>query len=252
VKDPTCAITRGTTYDNRANLADKFFRDTVSRYEGTRLGRQELYADILSDNPDALFKASQIDALRVRLDRCPLPFRRIVIGVDPPVSTGESADECGIIVAGLGQDGHAYVLADNSSRGEHPNAWARRVLKAYALWQADRIIVEVNQGGAMVRNTLEQANKQFMNLPVLTIRETHAYKGKVLRAEPVSTLYEQGRVHHVGNFGQLEDQMTNFTIDFDPKTAGYSPDRLDALVYAINDLVVQAGMPGGIGRMRMR
>jgi phage terminase large subunit-like protein len=114
VKDPTCAIPRGTTYDNRANLAAKFFKDTVARYEGTRLGRQELYADILSDNPDALWQYTQLDALRVQLENCP-PFNRIVVAVDPPGSTGEAADECGIIVAGLGDNGHGYVLAEYRS-----------------------------------------------------------------------------------------------------------------------------------------
>ena len=125
------------------------------------------------------------------------------------------------------------------------------MLRAYALWNANQIIVEVNQGGAMVRSTLEQANAQYDKLWALPIVEVHAKIGKRARAEPVSTLYEQGRVHHVGNFGQLEDQMCNFTIDFDPKTAGYSPDRLDAMVYAMHALIVSAGVPGGIGRVRM-
>ena len=174
-----------------------------------------------------------------------------MVAVDPPASTGEDADECGIIVADLGEDGHGYVLADCSSKGDAPIVWAKKVLRAYALWNANQIIVEVNQGGAMVRSTLEQANAQYDKLWALPIVEVHAKIGKRARAEPVSTLYEQGRVHHVGNFGQLEDQMCNFTIDFDPKTAGYSPDRLDAMVYAMHALIVSAGVPGGIGRVRM-
>jgi phage terminase large subunit-like protein len=143
------------------------------------------------------------------------------------------------------------VLADCSSKGDAPNAWARKVLRAYQLHNASAIVVEVNQGGNMVREVIEQTNRQTLQLPVLSIREVRAKHGKVARAEPVSALYEQGRVHHVGNFGQLEDQMCNFTIDFDPKTAGYSPDRLDAMVYAMHDLIVSAGVPGSVGRMRI-
>jgi phage terminase large subunit-like protein len=258
VKDPMCAVTRGTTYDNKANLAPKFFEDTVKRYEGTRLARQELMADILTDNPDALFTYTQLDRLRVRhLDECSLPFRRVVVAVDPPMSTGDvtkgvEPDECGIIVAGLGDNGHAYVLDDRSSRGDPPSTWARKVLDAYWLWNANCIVVEVNQGGNLVREVIEQANRQYKRLPVLPIREVHAKPSKVTRAEPVEMLYQQGRVHHLGSFGPLEDQMCNFTIDFDPKKSGYSPDRLDALVYAINELIVRASAPGLVGRLGQR
>ena len=151
VVDPTCALTKGTTYDNRPNLAKSFFEKTVSRYDGTRLGRQELMAEILGDNPDALFNYTQLDKTRIRLDALPA-LRRIVVAVDPPASTGEDADECGIIVAGLGEDGEGYLLADCSSKGDAPLVWAKKVLRAYSLWNANQIIVEVNQGGAMVRS----------------------------------------------------------------------------------------------------
>jgi phage terminase large subunit-like protein len=123
---------------------------------------------------------------------------------------------------------------------------------AYWLYNANSIVVEVNQGGNLVREVIEQANRQHMHLPLVPIREVHAKDGKVARAEPVSLAYEQGRVHHVGNFGALEDQMCNFTIDFDPKKAGYSPDRLDAMVYAIRDLMVQIITPGLVGRLGQR
>jgi predicted phage terminase large subunit-like protein len=197
---------------------------------------------------------SQLDALRVKIEGCP-SFRRIVVAVDPPASTGDMAtgrmpDECGIIVAGLGEDGHGYVLDDATTRGMSPNQWAKRAIETYALWNADAMVVEINQGGNMVKNTIEQVNQRVTHLPVLNIREVRAHEGKVLRAEPISALYEQGKVHHVRTFGTLEDQMTNFTIDFDPKKSGYSPDRLDAMVYAIKELMVK-GAPAYVGRMRM-
>jgi phage terminase large subunit-like protein len=184
------AVTRGTTYDNRANLAKRFFDDTVKRYEGTRLGRQELMAEILGDNPDALWSYSQLDALRVKIEGCP-SFRRIVVAVDPPASTGDMAtgrmpDECGIIVAGLGEDGHGYVLDDATTRGMSPNQWAKRAIETYALWNADAMVVEINQGGNMVKNTIEQVNQRVTHLPVLNIREVRAHEGRRPRARATS------------------------------------------------------------------
>ena len=160
-------------------------------------------------------------------------LRRIVVAIDPAVSNHEGSDETGIIVAGLGGDGHAYVLEDLSGRYA-PNEWASRAIAAYRQHQADRIVIEKNQGGLMAEGTLRALDG---NVPITAV---HASRGKVTRAEPISALYEQGRVHHVGNFSKLEDQLTAFTSDFDRGRAGYSPDRLDALVWAISNLIPQS------------
>ena len=160
-------------------------------------------------------------------------MQRVVVAIDPPTTSGEDADECGIVVAGLGRDGHAYVLADGSEQGLSPKQWAEKALGLYVDHQADRIVAETNQGGEMVEHTIRQVDHN------VAYRGIHAKKGKVTRAEPVSALYEQQRVHHVGVFSGLETQMTDFTSDFDADEAGYSPDRVDALVYAITELMLQ-------------
>jgi phage terminase large subunit-like protein len=245
--DQNTALTRVSTYDNRANLAASFFEKIIKRYEGTRLGRQELLAELLTDTPGALWNYSQFEqsSFRIGIDRCP-KLERIVVAVDPPATSGHDADECGIVVVGKGSDGICYVLADDTSQGETPNQWARRALKNYRLWNADAVIVEVNQGGDMMRDVIENANKASYRLPGLMIREVRAFQGKRLRAEPVAALYEQRRVKHVGMFGKLEDEMCNSTIDSDRKP---SPDRLDAIVYAITDLVLREPIPVSVGRM---
>lgn len=227
---PDVAVTRGGTRENAVNLAPDFLAGIVSRYEGTRLGRQELDGEILEDVPGALWAREQLD--RDRVGEVP-ELARIVVAVDPPVSSTEEADECGIIVAGIGRgDKHGYVLADHSSKGETPCQWAARVVRAYYAHEADRIVAEVNQGGEMVAEVIRAVD------PSVPIRMVHASRGKALRAEPVSALYAQGRVHHVGSHRRLEDQMCEFTVDFDRDDAGYSPDRLDALVWAITDLMI--------------
>lgn len=225
--NPATVTTRGSTYANRAFLADGFFKNIIARYEGTRLGRQELMAELLEDVPGALWSRSVIDETRVR-DYPPL--ERVVVGVDPPATSGENADECGIVVAGR-VGGEGFVLADRSSQGDKPGEWARRVLSAYQQFSADCIVAEVNNGGEMVAEVIRQADP---SLPVKSVRAT---RGKFLRAEPISSLYEQRRVHHVGSYPKLEDQMCEMTPDFDPDKAGYSPDRLDALVWAMTDLL---------------
>lgn len=222
-------VTRGGTRENAANLAPEFLSAIVSRYEGTRLGRQELDGEILEDVPGALWQREKLDELRK--GEAP-ELSRVVIAVDPPVSSTETADECGIVAAGIGRDKHGYVLADYSSKGETPSQWAARAVRAYYAHEADRIVAEVNQGGEMVAEVLRAVD------PNVPIRMVHASRGKVIRAEPVSALYAQGRVHHVGTHRKLEDQMTEFTVDFDRDSAGYSPDRLDALVWAITDLMI--------------
>lgn len=219
-------VTYGTTYDNQVNLAPAFFQAIIKKYEGTQLGRQELLAQILDDNPNALWQRTVIDALRV--NRLPKNLVRIVIGVDP--QSGEDGAETGIIVCGLGDNGHGYVLDDRSLRGT-PGEWAAAVDLAYDRWKADRVVAEINQGGKMVEHTLRTVN------PNISYTGVHAKVGKKLRAEPVSALYEQGKVHHVGTLGTLEDQQCQWTPGEE------SPDRMDALVYALTELMVEADVP---------
>jgi phage terminase large subunit-like protein len=222
-------VTRGSTYENRANLAPGFFDQVIRKYEGTRLGRQELNAELLEDTPGALWSHGIIDAARQAAAR---HLVRIVVAIDPASTSGEDADETGIVVVGKDHQGHGYVLADISGRYQ-PIEWATIAIAAYRTHHADRIVAEVNNGGEMVENTLRMVDP---NIPFTAVR---ASRGKVTRAEPVSALYEQGRMHHIGTFVQLEDQMTNFTSDFDRRAAGYSPDRVDSLVWGCTELLVE-------------
>lgn len=216
-------ITRGRTMDNRANLARTFLEQVQRRYAGTRLGRQELEAEILSDLPGAIWRQATIDAYRV--ERAP-EMTRIVVAIDPAVTNTEDSDDHGIVVAGVsGNDG--YVLEDASMKGG-PKDWATKAVEMYHKYAADGIVVEVNQGGDMVAHTLRTV------APLANIIEVRATRGKHVRAEPVAALYEQGRMRHVGQFPELEAQMTQFT------NQGYegegSPDRADALVWAATEL----------------
>jgi phage terminase large subunit-like protein len=221
-------VTRGRTEENKANLAAAFLEQIVSRYAGTRLGRQELEAELLEDVPGALWSHEIID--RSRIEKAP-PLTRIVIAIDPAGSSGEDADETGIVVCGTDGKGHGYVLDDLSGRYP-PTTWARRAIAAYHGRAADRIVAEVNYGGEMVEATLRAVD------PSIAFKAVTASRGKVLRAEPISAFYEQSRVHHVGIFAELEDQMCGFASDFDRATAGYSPDRVDALCFALSELLV--------------
>src|SRR6516165_266241 len=212
-------VTRGSTYENRANLAPGFFDQVIRKYEGTRLGRQELNAELLEDTPGALWSHGIIDAAR---QAAAPSLARIVVAIDPATTSGEDADETGIVVVGKDDQGHGYVLADLSGRYQ-PIEWAKIAITAYRTHKADRIVAEVNNGGEMVENTIRTVD------PNVAFSAVRASRGKVVRAEPVSALYEQGRMHHVGSFSKLEDQMATFTSDFDRDAAGYSPDRVDAL-----------------------
>ncbi len=213
-------VTRGHTFENAANLAPAALRELRTRYEGTRLGRQELYAEVIDEVAGALWSPAMIKRVN-----CAPALHRLVIAVDPAVTSGENADSTGIIAAGLGADEQIYVLADRTIRAS-PDAWARRVVALYDELQADLVIGEVNQGGDLVENLLRQV------APQLPFKAVHANRGKVLRAEPVAALYEQGLVHHVGMFPALEGEMTRFA----PGTLVTSPDRVDALVWAITEL----------------
>jgi phage terminase large subunit-like protein len=229
-------VTRGSTYENRVNLAPGFFDQIIRKYEGTRLGRQELNAELLDDVPGALWSGARLEELRWPVYKSVPDLVRIVIAIDPATTSGEDADETGIIVAGKDARGHGYVLGDTSGRYP-PTDWARLAISLYRQHKADRVVAEVNNGGDMVEATLRMVDP---NVAYTAVRAT---RGKVVRAEPVAALYEQGRIHHIGAFPTLEDQMCGFTPDLDRKTAGFSPDRVDALVWALTDLLVEP-MPG--------
>ena len=215
-------VTRGSTYENQMNLAPTFLAEVQSRYEGTRLGRQELYAEILDDVEGALWTREMIEQSRVNN----LPdLTRIVIGVDPATTSRESSAETGIVAVGVDANVIAYVLDDRSLKGS-PVEWANAAIALYHRSSADRIVVEANQGGDMVRHTLQTVESQ---IPIKTV---HATRGKRTRAEPISALYEQGKVKHVGAFPTLEDQMCSWTPESD------SPDRLDALVWGLTELMI--------------
>jgi phage terminase large subunit-like protein len=221
--DPLTHVTRGRTIDNAANLAPAFLSQIVARYRGTRLGRQELDAEILDDVPGALWTYAMLE------DRRPAPdLTRCVVAIDPAVTSGEDSDETGIVVAGLGVDGRGYVLADRTCRLS-PDGWARRAVGAFDDLAADLVVAEVNNGGEMVRATLATVR------PTISYRAVHASRGKQIRAQPIAALYEQGRVSHVEVFPELEEQLTTWTPE-----SGTSPDRLDALVWALTELFLEA------------
>jgi phage terminase large subunit-like protein len=226
--DPRVVKTRLRMRDNIDNLDAALVNELLHDYEGTRLGRQELDGDVLEEVDGALWVLTVIDELRVRIDNVP-PLERIVVAVDPAVTSAETSDETGIVVAGRAGD-HAYVLADGSGRFT-PAVWAGKVVDLYYSHEADRVVPEVNNGGDLVAFTIHTID------PRVPVKPVHAKRGKALRADPVSVLYEQGRVHHVGGLGLLEDQMTSWV----PGQTGDSPDRVDALVYAITELLVDGG-----------
>lgn len=224
--DPTTLLLTGTTAENRANLSEKFIRTVIKRYEGTRLGRQELLAEILGDVPGALWSRDQIDKLRVR-DK-PVGLARVVIAIDPAVTVTEDSDETGIVAAGLSKEGRGYLLDDGSGKYT-PGEWANVAVEMYQRWNADLIVAEVNNGGDLVAANLRNL------APGIPVKVVHASRGKAIRAQPIAALYEQGVIHHVGGFGDLEDQLCTWT----PLDAGRSPDRLDALVWAFTELFIE-------------
>jgi phage terminase large subunit-like protein len=222
------AVTRGAMVDNPF-LPEAFITAMERAYAGTRLGRQELDGEMIADLPGALWTRDQIEACRVRA--APM-FKRVVVAVDPPAGVGDGADACGIIACGLGEDGCGYVIEDASLQGATPEGWARAVAACVARHGADRLIAESNQGGAMVASVLRGAG---LSLPVKLI---HASRGKVARAEPVAALYEAGRVAHIGAFPMLEDELCGLMAGGAYEGSGRSPDRADALVYALTELML--------------
>jgi|TARA_R100000149_G_scaffold382_2_gene132 predicted phage terminase large subunit-like protein len=220
-----CQIHRGSTFENQDNLAPQALRALQERYGGTRLGRQELYAEILEDTEGALWTLKSIEANRVKESP---ELRRVIVAVDPAVTSSASSDDTGIVVAGQGVDNKYYVLEDATFKGS-PDAWGRKAIDLYYEYQADRIVAEVNNGGDLVERLLRTIDNNVPYTPV------QASRGKLIRAEPIAALYEQNRVHHVGDFPQLEDQMCSFT------GGGKSPDRMDALVWALSELSQSTG-----------
>ena len=222
-------LTHGVTTENQANLAPTFVEKLLAKYAGTRLGRQELEAEILGDVVGALWKRNDVEKTRVK--EAPA-LSRIVVALDPAVSTNEGSDETGIVVAAIGEDKRYYILADRSGKYT-PQQWAAEAVALYNRFDADRIIGEVNNGGDLIESNL-RANS--INVSYKSVRAT---KGKAIRAEPIAALYEQGKVSHVGAFPILEDQMCMFTTDYDRAKMKYSPDRLDALVWALAELALE-------------
>ncbi len=229
--DANSVVTRGSTFDNARFLADAFLARIAARFDGRAIGRQELYAEIVEEAQGALWTRALIERQRLPANGPPADYAEIVIAVDPPARSGAKADECGIIAAGRTAGGIVHVLADLTSQGETPGQWSARVATAYRRFAANRVVAEINNGGEMVTQVLRQNDP---NLPVRTVTAT---RGKFLRAEPVAAAYERGIVFHLGEFTKLEDQLCTLTPDFDARASGYSPDRADALVWAIADLL---------------
>ena len=226
--DDDVHLTKGSTFENYENLAESAIQQLKEKYEGTRLGRQELYADILDDTEGALWKHSEIERDRIQKADMPL-FQRIIVGVDPAVTNSENSDETGIVVCGIGQDGKYYVLEDASLKAS-PDTWARVAVESFFKHQADRIVAEVNNGGDLVERLIRTIDNTVPYTPVT------ASRGKIVRAEPIAALYEQRKVHHVGTLPELEDQMCSYTAG-----SKKSPDRLDALVWALTELSQSSG-----------
>lgn len=224
INDPHVYVTRGSTYDNRENLAANYIDKIVAKYEGTRLGRQELYGEVLDDNPNALWNRTNIDQNRVAQ---PPQLIHIVVGVDPAVTSNEKSNLTGIVVVGRGVDGHFYVLADASIKGK-PHEWAHEIISQYYKFFANVVVGETNQGGDLIESMLRAHGG--IGVPFASVR---ASQGKAIRAEPVSMLYEQSKVHHVGTHNELEDEICSWDPTIDLK----SPDRMDALVWAITWLI---------------
>ena len=233
LEDAFTVVTRASTRANAQNLAPAFLAEVERRYANTPLGRQEIDGEIVEERAGALWKRSWINAHRLR--GRPEELETIVVAVDPPVTATASSDACGIVVAARGRDGRGYILADRSVEGRDPSTWARAAVAASRDFLADRIVAEVNQGGDLVITVLRQIDA------TANVRGVRATRGKWIRAEPVAALYAEGRVAHCGMFAKLEDQMCAFGAD--GLANGRSPDRLDALVWALTDLLLSDRPP---------
>ena len=226
IADPATAVTHAATQANAFNLAPAFLDTVLARYGGTRLGRQEIEGLVVDERADALWSRALIEQCRV--NEAPANLRRVVVAVDPPVSRGKNADSCGLVAAGISEEGTIYVLADETCAGLSPQGWARRAIALWRRLDADALVVEVNQGGDLVTAIVGEVDG---SVPVTPVR---AFRGKYLRAEPVAHKFEQGRAWLAGTFPQLEDEMCDFGPD--GLSSGRSPDRLDAMVWAVTTL----------------
>ncbi len=233
MKDPATALSRASTRSNAYHLAPSFLDAIVKRYAGTRLGRQELDGECIDERGDALWSRMVLEQCREDAQSLP-PMQRIVLAIDPPVSSSRHADRCGLIVAGLDANQIVHVLHDATMAQVRPHVWAARAAALYRDYEADAVVIEVNQGGEMVEAVLREAD------PGLALVSVRATRGKMLRAEPVALLYEQQRVRHAGSFPELEDEMCDFGPNSDGwgLSSGRSPDRLDALVWAVTALAL--------------
>jgi len=226
--DEGTALTTGSTYDNMENLSQVFKRTIIRRFEGTRLGRQELHAELMDEADGALWQHSDIEDNRTHKQP---EMLRIVVAIDPAVTSGESSDDTGIVVAGLGRDQRGHILQDISGRYT-PHQWAKKACDAYTEWEADMVIGEANNGGDLV-----EANLRTIDTGI-PFRKVHASRGKQARAEPIASLYEQGRISHVGTFTELESEMCTW----EPNSGMRSPSRLDAAVWALTELDIAHGV----------
>ena len=233
-EDGDVVLTRGSTLENEANLPGRFIADVTREFGGTVLGRQELDGELIDDLPGALWTRALLETCR---ETAAVPaMKRVIVGVDPPASA--AGDACGIVVCGLGDDGVARVLTDATVEKASPERWARAVAETARTWSADRVVAEANQGGAMVEAVLRAANA------TLPLRLVHATRGKVARAEPVAALYETGRVRHAGMFARLEDELCGLLPGGTYQGPGRSPDRADACVWALTELMLgRSGEP---------
>ena len=222
------AVTRGSTFENEANLADSALAMLKDKYEGTTLGRQELYAEIIENLEGALWSTQLIEEARLK-ENTEKELKQIIVAIDPAVTNNEDSDETGIMVVGKDYNNEYYVLEDVSGKYS-PDAWARKAINCYYDWNADRIVAEVNNGGDLVERLLRGIDT---NIPYRSVRAT---RGKLVRAEPIAALYEQRRVHHIGYFPELESQMCSYLGETKP-----SPDRLDALVWGLTELSKSKG-----------
>ena len=224
IKRDTTIVTRGSTFDNAENLSQSALLEMQMRYGGTRLGQQELYGAVLDDNPGALWNRANLEATRIKPELVP-NLVRVVVGVDPAVTSGEDSDSTGIVVAGMSSDGQYYVLADDTIKAS-PQVWAEKAISSFEQHKADRIIAEVNNGGDLVVHLLQQVKN------TVPVKKVTASRGKAVRAEPIAALFEQGRAHLVGYYPELEDQL----CEWEPGTNMSSPDRMDAMVWALTEL----------------
>jgi phage terminase large subunit-like protein len=236
IKDPVTLIVKGSTFDNIENLSPAFIAEMRLKYEGTRLGRQELHAEILDDTPGALWTWDMIESAYVQ--SAP-DMERIVVSIDPAAIGGEGQNEHGIMVNGKGCNGRYYLLADISCHGS-PDTWGRAAIRAYDYWKGDKIVAEVNNGGEMVKHVLyttaaAMCRSGERRTAELSYEKVTATRGKDVRAEPVAALYEQKRVSHVGRFERLEEQLCSYVPG--PRKNNTSPDRLDAHVWGITELM---------------